>query len=371
VLVFAGFLLGPIWHVIDPAQVQPAAPLLSALALVVIVFDGGLGLNLFKVLGESGKGLLLAVLGMAVSVVVAVLSAHFLFSWSYGEGLLLGVVVGGTSSSVVISLVNRLNANERVVTLLTLESIFTDAAVIVVSTTLLQTTLTSGSDNSLSAFGRAIASALSIGAVAGGVSGVLWGRFLTAMRSEQYNDIFTLSVLLLLYAVVEQLGGNGAVFALVFGLVLANGNTIAKMLRMKETVEVSELMKSFASQVSFFLRTFFFVYLGLIIVVGNYKAWIFGVVLSVLVVLGRLVAAWAISIKDSVLTQYRPLVTVMLPRGLAAAVMAQIVAASQLARAKAFPDIVTAVIIVTVLITAVSTSFLRSRSRPKRPPEAA
>src|SRR3989304_1874888 len=51
VLVFAGFLLGPIWHVIDPAQVQPAAPLLSALALVVIVFDGGLGLNLFKVLG--------------------------------------------------------------------------------------------------------------------------------------------------------------------------------------------------------------------------------------------------------------------------------------------------------------------------------
>ena len=72
VLVFAGFLLGPIWHVIDPAQVQPAAPLLSALALVVIVFDGGLGLNLFKVLGESGKGLLLAVLGMAVSVVVAV-----------------------------------------------------------------------------------------------------------------------------------------------------------------------------------------------------------------------------------------------------------------------------------------------------------
>ena len=370
-LVFAGFLLGPVWHLVDTAQVYPIAPVFSALALVIIVFDGALGLNLFKVLGESAKALLLALLGVAASVALTVLCARFLFQWSYGEGILLGIIVGGTSSSVVIALVNRLRAPERVVMLLTLESIFTDAVVIVVSITLMQTMLTSGSDNSLPNLGRGIASALSIGAVVGSILGVLWGRLLTAMRSEQYNDILTLTVLVLMYAVVEQLGGNGAIFALVFGLVLANGSSVANMLRMKEAVDASELMKSFASQVSFFLRTFFFVYLGLIIVVSNYKAWIFGLVLSVLLVLGRLVAAWAISIKDSVLRQNMPLLTVMFPRGLAAAVIAQIVAASQLARAREFPDMVTAVVILTVLITAILTSFVKSRSSPKHQSETA
>jgi len=200
-----------------------------------------------------------------------------------------------------------------------------------------------------------------VGAVIGGIAGIVWVRVLTIIKAERYNDILTLSVALFFYAVVENLGGNGAIFVLTFGLVLANGTEFTRMLRMKEAVEVPDVMRSFMAQVSFFMRTFFFVYLGLIIVTTNYQAWVFGLVLSLALVFGRLVAVWVTSIGDPFLRRNMPLITAMLPRGLAAAVVAQIVAASQLARAKEFPDVITAVIICTVLATALLTSAIKAR----------
>ncbi|MDP2949013.1 MAG: cation:proton antiporter [Chloroflexota bacterium] len=366
-----GFLLGPVLHLVDPGEIAPVAPILTSLALLMIVFDGALSLNLYKVLGESGKALVLAVLGVAASMGVTVGVAHFGFGWSYMEALLLGALVGGTSSSVIIAIISQMRAPDRIVTLLTLESTFTDAIVIVMSIALVQVMSAQGDASPLATAGRDIASAFSVGAVAGGVVGLVWVRMLARIKAERYNDILTLSVALLFYALVEQLGGNGAVFALTFGLVLANGTELGRILRMKESVEATDVMRSFMSQLTFFVRTFFFVYLGFIVVMNGYQSWVFGLLLSLALVLGRLVVVWVTGFGDALLRAHTPLITAMLARGLVAAVVAQFVAASSLARAREFPDVVTAVIISTVLFTSVLSSVLKGRLARAAEPQPA
>jgi len=136
-LITFGIILGPLLKIIEPSGFSNIAPLFSSLALLIILFDGGLNLNLYKVLDESPKALLLGFLNVVISMAITTAFTGIVLGWDLLHGLLLGTIVGGTSSSIVLSFTQRLKAPERVSTLLSLESVFTDAIVIVVSITIL------------------------------------------------------------------------------------------------------------------------------------------------------------------------------------------------------------------------------------------
>lgn len=87
-----------------------------------------MNLNLFKVLGESPKAMVLGALNVIVSMVLTALFTGTFLGWDLIYGLMLGAMIGGTSSSIVISLVRKLDVSDRIVTLLSLESVFTDAS---------------------------------------------------------------------------------------------------------------------------------------------------------------------------------------------------------------------------------------------------
>lgn len=53
ILILFGLLLGPIFHLVEPSRFAGIAPIFSSIALLIILLDGGMNLNLFKVLGES------------------------------------------------------------------------------------------------------------------------------------------------------------------------------------------------------------------------------------------------------------------------------------------------------------------------------
>jgi cell volume regulation protein A len=361
ILILFGFLLGPVFKAVDPSSLGIIVPYLSALSLLIILFDGGMSLKLYKVLEESPKALLLGVLGVAASVLVTTAFTHLLFNWHVIYGLLLGTIIGGTSSSIILSLVNRMDIPERVVTLLSLESVFTDAIVVVVGIAILEVITTPQTAGQAFSAAQGIAGAFSIGAMVGLLVGVVWLRVLQVLKGETNDDIMTLAISLFFYAIVESLGGNGAIFSLMFGLVLGNGVEISSILRMREPFEVSEMMRKFMSQMSFFVRTYFFVYLGLIIFIENLILVFFGAALAGLLLLGRYAVVYLVSKDDQVLRENRRLVSLMLPRGLAAAIMAQLVISTNIEYASMFPDIIIIVIISTVIISSVG-SFLISRS---------
>jgi NhaP-type Na+/H+ or K+/H+ antiporter len=132
ILILLGALFGPVLGIFDPTIIQSFAPYIAALALAYILFDGGMGLNIRQVVSNSPKALLLAVSGFAISTVATAVFMMAVFNMPILYGLLLGGIVGGSSSVVVISLASKIKISEKSSTILILESALTDVFSIVI-----------------------------------------------------------------------------------------------------------------------------------------------------------------------------------------------------------------------------------------------
>jgi cell volume regulation protein A len=239
--------------------------------------------------------------------------------------------------------------------------VFTDAIVIVVGITFLDL-IVSAKSMVFEEVAKSIASAFSIGVVFGLICGVVWLKLLSAIKDQTYDDILTLSVALFFYGLTEVVGGNGAIFALMFGLVLGNGVEIGGIFRMEGIVEIGGIMRKFMSQMSFFIRTYFFVYLGLILFIENRMAILYSFAISLLLLVSRFIGVTFTTFRDHELGEYSGVITSMMPRGLAAAIMAQLVASSGIAYSSMFPELIMIVIIVSVVISSMGAALLKRRT---------
>jgi len=113
ILIFLGVLFGPILGVFNPTAVKSFAPYIAALALAYILFDGGIGLNIRKVIFNSPKAVLLAVLGFVLSVLGVGALMVVAFNVPVLYGLLFGSIFGGSSSVAVISLAAKIKISEK------------------------------------------------------------------------------------------------------------------------------------------------------------------------------------------------------------------------------------------------------------------
>jgi len=290
ILIFLGYLIGPVLKILDPVNLAPVLPIFTSLALLLILFDGGLNLNLNKVIEESPRAIVLAIISFILSIMAVALFTVYVFNWNIITGIVLGAVLGGTSSSIVIPLVSRAVVSPKIKTLLSLESALTDALVVVASLALLPLLTAVAVPGLYAATAQSVTGAFSIGAFIGLLVGVLWLRVLHHVQGEDYDDVLTLAFLFLMYAVVESLGGNGAIFALVFGLVLGNGYIVSKMMRMREGSTAGYVMKKFQAQLSFLVRTFFFVYIGLIFSVTSIQLLSYTALICIILVGTRFIA---------------------------------------------------------------------------------
>jgi cell volume regulation protein A len=297
------------------------APYLAALALVFILFDGGMQMNIYQAVAESPRATVLAVSGFSASMITVVLFMFFVSGVPFLYALLFGSIYGGSSSIVVVTLARKVKMSEKCSTVLTLESAITDILCIVVSLAIIEIILTG--NVSYETVAKVIMSRFSVGAVIGILVGVFWLTMLRKANRAPYAYILTLAVVLLTYSFSEYLGGSGPLSSLLIGMVLGNERDIRQMLRLKrpEDASVDEGLKRFESEVAFLMRSFFFVYLGLIATFGNVQTIVVGVILSVLLLIVRYGAVLFSTIRSE-LKQEIPLMWVTLTRGLAAAVLA-------------------------------------------------
>ena len=323
-LIVLGMLVGPIAKLVDTGFIMPLAPYFAALALVFILFDGGMAMNIYRVFTESPRATVLAVVGFGLSVAATTLFSAFLLipDKPITYSMLLGTILGGSSSIIVISLASRIGVSEKCSTILSLESALTDILCIVFTLTIIEITI-GGAVEPL-AIGQAIASKFAIGIVLGVIFGLLWLSTLKRIARAPYAYILTLAVVLLAYAISETLGGSGSLCCLLFGIVLGNEKEIYRMLRMEKPTEtvIDAGLKRFESEVAFLLRTFFFVYIGLISTIGDVRIALLGVILSLILLLVRFGAVRIATARCSELIEERPIMSVILTRGLAAAVLA-------------------------------------------------
>jgi cell volume regulation protein A len=369
ILLVLGYLIGPVFGIIDPAQIAPASQIIASLALVVILFNGGLDLKFSHLLSSAPRALILVIIGIAASTAAITFLAQHLLGWSLMNSLLLGAIVSGTSPSIVMPLVSRSKVPPQVSSVLSLESAFDGALVIVIALVVLQVITGGSTGGEASLVGRAIGIKFAIGAGIGIGAGLLWLWILTLIEGETFDDILTLAIVFMLYFLVESIDGSGVIFALVFGMILGNGVELARLLRIRRTVEVHAMMKKFHSQMSFLIKTFFFVYLGLMLTFDKLDIIIVGVVFAFVLLFVRYIVVLLTSIGSSTLFRKSGFMTTMLPRGLSAAVVAELVVVSGIDHASAYPELIMVIIVATVVIAAIGIPiFARKAPPPEVPP---
>ena len=353
ILIGLGYLIGPVFNIIDPVEISTASQIISVFSLVVILFSESLSLEFRRILKSAPRALILIIFGIAGSMAATVAIVHYLFGWELMGSILLGAIVSGTSPAIVMSLISRTKVPAEVSSLLNLESAFNGALVIVIALIVLDIMTAGSSGNELAVVGQTIGLKVLIGAAVGLFAGFFWLCLLSLLEGEVYDDILTLAVVFILYYGVEGIGGSGVIYTLTFGLVLGNGVEIARLLKIRRPVEGHELMKKFHSQVSFLIKTFFFTYLGLMVTFHDVWIVLQGVAIAAVLLLIRYIAVLLSSAGNKMLLSYKGIVTTMLPRGLSAAVVAEIVVVSGIPDALIYPDIIIVVIITTVIIAAI------------------
>ncbi len=362
ILLAIGVMLGPIFGVIERVDIIDFAPLLSALVITIILFDGGLNMNYERVLKGSGRAMIIASTGIVLTMIVTMLVTVPTLGWEPEMGLLMGAIIGGTSAAIVIPLANKIHSNQKTSTLLTLESAYTDVIVIMVVLAVIQIITIQTSPDVLGFVSRGIVNGFLIGAAVGIIIGLAWMRALIAMKTA-YEDILTLAIAFVLYGITEFLGGSGPVAALAFGITFGNASKIFRSLKhelphvIDSTIEVSA--KKFHSQISFMVRAIFFVFLGLIISVSTTMI-IAGIIIALALFFARIGASWISTYRDQELRKDMWLISFMLPRGLAAAVAAQLPLLYNIEGASVFTDIAFVVIVVTVAITGIGVNTTKA-----------
>jgi len=361
-LLALGYVAGPVLHLVDPAWVAPASPIIANLSLVVILFNGGLGLEFSQVRATAPRAIALALVGIVASMIAATAFVYYILDWELMSSLLLGAIVGGTSPAIVMPLIGRAKVSPEISSLLHIESALNGALVIVIALVILEVMTVGATEHVAPVIVKAIGMRFLIGLGIGGAAGFAWLLVLTFIEGELYDDILTLAVLFLLYLAVESLQGSGAIFALAFGLILGNGMDFARFLRTKRTSEIHNTMMKFHSQIYFIVKTFFFAYLGLMITFDDPNVIVPSILLSLVLLGVRCIVVPAISIGKRRLLANTGILATMLPRGLSAAVVAEIAAISAIPNARLYPEIVIVVIATTVIISAVGIPLFARKS---------
>jgi cell volume regulation protein A len=362
ILIGLGALFGPLLGVFDIDLIKSFAPYIAALALAYILFDGGMGLNIRQVFKNSPKALLLAFLSFTLSVLGVAAFMITVFNVPLTYGFLFGSIVGGSSSVVVISLANRIKISDKGSTVLILESALTDILCIVISLALIEVIIT-GQAN-VASIGLGVATKFLIGILIGITAGFAWLFALRRLANLDFSYILTLGIILLGYAVSESIGCSGALSALIFGLILGNEKDIMQGLTNifkfnigggidgKIELSVSKGLKRFESEIAFLIRTFFFVFLGIIASISSITLLFAGIIISLILFVTRYGAVF-IATAGSPMKKERQIMTYVLTRGLAAAVLATLPAQYSLLYSDLFINIAVVVIVTTAIIATV------------------
>ena len=359
-LMVLGVIIGPVLGIIQTDTVLEIVPYFAALALIIIMFDGGLNLDIKQIMKTAHFALVLAVLGFILSMVIVTMIAHYGLGWEWLDSILLSSIVGGSSSIIVFSLVRQIRVSEETKSMLSFESALTDILATIVAFIMFEAVLSGHFD--LELLGVTFGNAVAVGLLLGLGVGIPWMYVTTKLSNAQHSYMLTLGILFVLFFLARSFGESGALTALVFGLMLGNRYRLSRYLRFKlPDISTDDTMHN---QLTFLVRSFFFVFVGLLASFGQIEYIIFGIIATLIIYFGRTILT-KISLTNKFSQLDRKVTSVMIPRGLAAAVLATFPLTLGLPNGEAYPQIVFFIIMASVIITTVGLG----RAKKIPPPE--
>lgn len=363
-LLIAGVLLGPdVTGLVLPAQLGEGIHMLVGFAVAVILFEGGMNLDLRRLRAEALPIRRLVTTGALITAAGATLAAHFLMGWEWRLATLFGTLVIVTGPTVVTPLLRRLRVKEPVNTILHAEGVLIDPIGAIIAVVALEVLYAEGATMQ-AALGSA-AGKLGTGAVIGLVAG--WGiaRVLRMRRlvPTGLENILVLSIVIVLYQVSDAIqpeSGLGAVT--VAGMVVGNARTRV----MRELIDFKE-------QLTVLMIGLLFVLLAADVRMTEVQAlgWRAGATVAALILLVRPAQVFLSTLGTRLSFREKLFIASMAPRGIVAAAVASLFA-QQLAdrdldSGGPLRALVFVVIAVTVTLHGLTGAFVANRLGLRRP----
>lgn len=271
-LLCLGYVLGP---VLNFFRYEDFIKIFEYLILVVVAlfsFDTGINVNISSVMQNIVKALTLSATTFIAIIAVVGYSMHYLLPSQFPlfDGMLLGAMIGGLGGISVTGILDRLKtlipSVEKDGVILNLESTLSDTFRLVAVFTLYN--LKKLSPYTIEEALKEIVWVFTVATIFGIIVGLLWSEVLNFLWARPFNYIMTIAALFPVYIFSENYVGNagGAITALAFGLAVNNHNYLYRVFGWKRKLKVNKFrIREFNQEITFLVKAFFFVYIGLIV----------------------------------------------------------------------------------------------------------
>ena len=362
-LIFIGIVFGPIFKIFPYSLTYTIIPYISQLTLAMIMFELGVLLNAKNMVSEGLRAIFRTVIYVFISLALIYVLFRYMLGWNAYSSALLASIVGGETTTVIVPYVAKHIGDEALFANITIESVLNSIFLIIVFYFVLDAFISSTpiSFLGLQTMATSLVSQISIGFFIGIIAGIIWVEFMKAFGKINYLYIATIGYVLLIYAIVNKLGGSAILAVLMLGILLSNSKQIFEGLGLKQEVDNSNLVyiRQFQGEISFFLRTFFFFFLGLVISIEilNYIFLYYFVFLVIIVLMAVRYMATKITTGKE-MAKYNKAIFIMMAQGLTPAVLSTIALYYNVPKAQLIVTIVAFVIIITNVITVIGARSL-------------
>ena len=311
-LLLLGIIVGSVLGWFKPAESLTSVSSFITLALILVLFDAGMGMDLKKISKSFAAPFAYGTITAILTVIFVAVIFKLLLGLEWVFALLLGSLLASTDLTIISPIFRNLKVRPKLREYIEIESSVNSilaAVMVVVLINFINTgTQLSFSINVLSEGIQTLLYNIFVGAGLGVMLGYAILKFIKRLTMGEMPHIVMFGALFFTYALSEILGASGIATALAVGIVFGNSR-----------LKVPSIIKSFGGEMELILVTFVYVILGAIISFEVMKTAILPAILLIGVVyLARFVATKYFA---SQFQQYNKFLVLSSPRGITCAVL--------------------------------------------------
>lgn len=345
-LLLFGILVGNDgFSLVQPSLLGSGLEVIVSLSVALILFEGGLSLDL-RALGQvSGSIRNLVTLGTLITLMGAGMAAHWLGEFPWPIAFLYASLVVVTGPTVIGPLLKQVSVDRQVSALLEGEGVLIDPVGAILAVLVLNVVL-NGNTDPLEIMGQLFLR-LSIGAGIGVIGGAILGWFLTTAQfmSEELKNLVVLAALWGLFDVAELLmSESGLMTTVVTGM----------MVRYVGIPDMRQLLR-FKGQLTMLAVSVLFILLAADLSLDSIVALGWGSVFTVLALmwLVRPINIWICTLNSNLNWRQKLFAAWVSPRGIVSASVASLFAILLTQRGINGGDSIKALVFLTIIMTVV------------------
>lgn len=243
ILVFLifGFILGPVTNLVETNEILGhLVPPFVALAIAVLLFEGGLTLKFSDVKDTGLIVVKLISVGAFITFLLTAIFAHLILGLDYSISLLLSGVIVVTGPTVIIPMLKQVRMSKQLASVLKWEGIMIDPIGVTLAVLVFEAIVATGIEEATVTVFAGVVKTFFIGASFGYLSARFFmGLVKHRMIPDFLQNPFALMLVVGSFALSEVFQQeSGLLTATIMGLVLANQNQVSvkHVLEFKETL---------------------------------------------------------------------------------------------------------------------------------------